>query len=111
MYITPWSLAGIAVPVTFISVAIRFFNIGMEQDKCLTAIPGIIWWFGWKTTPISEMNNVLGIDMKMKSLSIGKAFYWYRFTGRCILVGSLFNLQNKKVNYWSHLVCMESFEY
>lgn len=32
MYITPWSLAGIAVPVTFISVAIRFFNIGMEQD-------------------------------------------------------------------------------
>lgn len=32
MYIAPWSLAGIAVPVTFISVAVWFFNIGIEQN-------------------------------------------------------------------------------
>lgn len=32
MYVAPWSLAGIAVPVTFISVAVWFFNIGIEQN-------------------------------------------------------------------------------
>lgn len=32
MYVARWSLAGIAVPVTFISVAVWFFNIGIEQN-------------------------------------------------------------------------------
>lgn len=32
IYVAPWSLAGIAVPVTFISVAVWFFNIGIEQN-------------------------------------------------------------------------------
>lgn len=32
MYVAPWGLAGIAVPVTFISVAVWFFNIGIELN-------------------------------------------------------------------------------
>lgn len=32
IYVAPWSLAGIAVPVTFISVAVWLFNIGIEQN-------------------------------------------------------------------------------
>lgn len=60
IYVAPWSLAGIAVPVTFISVAV----------ECSTAIWGIMWWYGRKSMPISEwIINVLGIDLKLKSLS------------------------------------------
>lgn len=56
MYVAPWGLAGIAVPVTFISVAVWFFNIGIARAnfECSTAIWGIMWWYGRKSMPISE---------------------------------------------------------